>query len=183
MSSRNGDAAPGTRDAWSVAVITGDEPERVLIGRRLVQLAQVIVRLEELSLHKLDLSYRQMRILKHVNAGVSSARDLAQFFGITPPAISETLEALVRRDLLVREPNPNDRRAVVLRLTAAGAKLCQRSQLAEDELAEDMLTTLDQQGVEDLGALLANLLAPNQERLLSQRRDRDTRRRGDTVRT
>lgn len=172
MSSRNGDAAPGARDAWSVAVITGDEPERVLIGRRLVQLAQVIVRLEELALQKLDLSYRQMRILKHVNAGVSSARDLAQFFGITPPAISETLEALVRRELLVREPNPNDRRAVVLRLTPQGRKLCRRSQLAEDAMAEELLTTLDQQGVDDLGALLANLLSPNQERLLSQRQGR-----------
>lgn len=173
MTSRSGDVTLYSREPWSVAVITGDESERVLTGRRLVQLAHVIVRLEELALHRsVDLSYRQMRILKHVNAGVSSARDLARFFGITPPAISETLEALVRRDLLVREPHPTDRRSVVLRLTKKGAEVRRRSQEVEDELAEEILSVLSQRGVDQLAKLLEKMLDPNQERLLSRRRSR-----------
>lgn len=159
----------------------GTESERALIGRGLVRLSQVIVRLEELALRRLDLSYRQVRILRHVDAGVACARDLARYFGITPPAVSETLDALVRRDLLVREPNPADRRAVLLRLTAHGEVLCQRSQLVEDELAEELLATLDEKGIADLAGLLANLLDPNQERLVSRREERDVRKRGDTI--
>lgn len=147
------------------------EHQRIETGRQLMQLAHVIVRLED-QRHgrELKLSYRQMRILKHVYAGVTSATELGKIFGVTPPAISETLEALVRKKLLTREPHESDRRSVRLQITEEGARMHLAAQAAEDELACEVLSPLTAAQVETLRALVSKVLPPSQESLLKRRR-------------
>ncbi len=146
------------------------ESDVSLAGRTLIQLSHVIVRLEDRVLSReLGLSYRQMRILKHVNAGVESGTELVKIFGVTAPAVSETLESLVRKGLLVRRPHETDRRAVKLELTDAGRELSERSEVLERELSVDLLAPLDAAEVKTLLGLADRMLAPGQARLIEQR--------------
>lgn len=151
-------------------------------GRTLIQLAHVVVRLEDRLLARdLGLSYRQMRILKHVNEGVSSGTDLGRIFGVTAPAVSETLESLVRKGLLAREPHESDRRAVKLVLTAEGKRANRAAEKVEKELSTELLGPLDEIEVMDLLDLVTKVLVPSQEALINRRMadGRNPRKRRD----
>jgi DNA-binding MarR family transcriptional regulator len=52
-----------------------------------------------------------------------SLGDLAEYLGLTPPAASRMVDALVRRGLAVREPVPGNRRQLQLRISPEGRKL------------------------------------------------------------
>lgn len=146
----------------------GDDTETA--GRTLIQLAHVVVRIEDRVISReFGLSYRQMRILKHIAAGITSGTELAHIFGVTAPAISETLESLVKKDLVTRSPNENDRRAILLGLTPAGTEINQRAQHAERRLAHELLDVLDPEEVEQLLGLAGKMLVPSTERLLQRR--------------
>ena len=60
------------------------------------------------------------------NPEVSSAR-LAKALAVTKPNITMWVDRLEARKLLQRLPSPTDKRAVVLKLTAAGARLAGRA--------------------------------------------------------
>lgn len=151
--------------------IPGDDTDRVhAAGRTLIQLAHVVVRLEDrLLAHDLGLSYRQMRILKHVGAGVSSGTELGRIFGVSAPAVSETLESLVRKDLLAREPHESDRRAVKLVLTTQGKRLNRAAAKVERELSQELLAPLSEAEVDTLLDLAVKVLVPAQETLIGRR--------------
>lgn len=151
------------------AVAVSADP-KTQTGRDLIQLAQVVVRLEERAMRELSLSYRQMRILKHLHAGVESATELATRFGVTAPAISETLESLVLKGLVERKPHPSDRRSVRLALTDTGVKTYLRAQDAEDMIGHELLEPLLDRQIGQLAKLLDAVLAVNQARLLDRRR-------------
>lgn len=53
-------------------------------------------------------------------------QDLAHQLGIESPSVTRTTQALERNGYLERVPDPKDRRAVTLHVTAAGRKLAKR---------------------------------------------------------
>jgi MarR family transcriptional regulator, organic hydroperoxide resistance regulator len=67
-----------------------------------------------------SLTYRQHRLLRRVSEGHTSMAALAALGNLTVPTVSESVEGLVRRGLLDRQVNPQNRRQMVLSLTAAG---------------------------------------------------------------
>jgi len=151
--------------------LPNDEAAPVLTaGRTLIQLSHVVVRLEDrLLLHELGLSYRQMRILKHIHSGVTSATELGRIFGVTAPAVSETVESLVKKGLVTREPHESDRRAVKLDLTKQGAAANEKAHDLERRLAHEILGVLDEPEVDELLNLSTKVLVPSQENLISRR--------------
>ena len=74
--------------------------------------------------------WEALRYLSRANRFSRSPSALAAFFGATKGTTSQTLIALERKGLVVRLRSENDRRSVVLHLTAAG-----RARLADDPLA------------------------------------------------
>lgn len=62
-----------------------------------------------------------------------SVKDLAEIIGVTPGAITQFVNTLVERDLVLREDDPNDRRLVRLKLTQTAKE--QFKQLRKDYLA------------------------------------------------
>ncbi|MBI4295996.1 MAG: MarR family transcriptional regulator [Chloroflexi bacterium] len=66
-----------------------------------------------------DFTYSQMMILRVVkhNPGIS-IKELAGLLGITSSAVTQQVDALVRKGYLVREGNVDDRRSLSLRLSA-----------------------------------------------------------------
>ncbi len=76
------------------------------------------------------------RVFYQLAAGPKRAGELAQACLLTPSAMTELVDPLVRDGLLRREDDPTDRRAVVLALTPRGRREMERSKaLAAEALA------------------------------------------------
>lgn len=72
-----------------------------------------------------DLTTRQLGVFLrvHVYAGPHTGQELALALNLGDGAVSDALEQLCRADLLRREPNALNPRAVLVRRTAKGAAL------------------------------------------------------------
>jgi len=90
---------------------------------RLAQVVRVLLR-GEATEH--GLSPIQVRILVHLlfrPAGHCHVGDLARQFDLTPATVSDAVSTLVAKGLVAKAPDPDDRRARILRLTADGEDL------------------------------------------------------------
>jgi DNA-binding MarR family transcriptional regulator len=92
------------------------------LGVLLVSTSTRLNRLYGRVLAQLDpsLTFRQHRMLRRVGEGHTSMAALAAFGNLTLPTVSESVDGLVRRGLLGRRGNPQDRRQIVLSLTRSG---------------------------------------------------------------
>ncbi len=74
------------------------------------------------------LSVTQFRTLAYLaEQSGGSLSDLADHIGLALPSMSKLVDGLVARELVTREEDPNDRRRVVLCLTAKGRQSVQRA--------------------------------------------------------
>jgi DNA-binding MarR family transcriptional regulator len=74
---------------------------------------------------------------KPVRAGL-----VAQQLKLSPGAVTEVVESLVREGLVRRDTDPEDRRAVVLALTAEGRRVAERYELAASTAMAQVLGRL-----------------------------------------
>ena len=70
-----------------------------------------------------DISVEQFHILRNIRKGVCSVSDLAEVRQISRSAISQTIDTLVNKGLVLRQQNCEDRRHVNLELTSRGSEL------------------------------------------------------------
>ncbi len=70
-----------------------------------------------------DITVEQFHVLRYVRRGKDSMSELAVAKNISRPAISQAVEVLVKKGLLTRVHNTQDRRYVDLALTEAGDNL------------------------------------------------------------
>ena len=83
------------------------------------------------------LSIPQFRVLVQLSIKPSCNRELAEGIGVSVPAMSRMVEQLVKRGLVARDPNREDRRQVWLRLTPTGQKKFERiRESAQANIAE-----------------------------------------------
>jgi MarR family transcriptional regulator for hemolysin len=73
-----------------------------------------------------DLTVPQFRTLRFINRspGVSLS-DAAEHIGLTLPSMSKIVDGLVTRQLVIRQPHPEDRRRLTLSLTPSGRAMLQ----------------------------------------------------------
>lgn len=92
-----------------------------------------------------DLSVPQFRALGflHRNPGASLS-DLAEHLGITRATASATVERLVRRGLINRTDDPQERRRLILTLTAEGSEHLQQARQATSTSVANVLATLSE---------------------------------------
>ncbi|OLT02094.1 hypothetical protein BJF90_04790 [Pseudonocardia sp. CNS-004] len=86
-----------------------------------------------------SLTYRQHRLLRRVSEGHASMAELAALGNLTVPTVSESVEGLVRRGLLNREVNPQNRRQVLLSLTAEGREAKEAGDVALQAVNDRLL--------------------------------------------
>ena len=67
------------------------------------------------------------------NPGITS-RQLCSALSILPPNLVGMIHALEKRELIVRRPHPNDRRATGLHLTESGSQLMRDAERTASEL-------------------------------------------------
>ncbi len=98
------------------------------------------------------LSSHQVSILGHLDASEAiRLSELAAHMGVTVSTMSLNVDRLVRGGFVLRDRRPDDRRALRLRLSAAGARLKEAQTVLDPERlrrvvsrlsAEDRLTTV-----------------------------------------
>lgn len=82
-------------------------------------IAQFLPEMARYGLRPVDFSV--LSLITH-NAGITS-RQLCTALGLLPPNLVGMINALEKRELVVREPHPSDGRAMGLHLSAKGRKL------------------------------------------------------------
>ena len=113
--------------------------------------------------------WEALRYLARANRFSRSPSALAAFFGATKGTISQTLIALERKGLVIRQRSENDRRGVILHLTPSG-----QARLADDPLtslaasAAELAPELQAQLSDGLRAILAAMLRRNQRKPFGQ---------------
>jgi DNA-binding MarR family transcriptional regulator len=117
-------------------------------GQLLVSVAARLTRLHTRLLGRLDtpLTFRQYRTLLRVQAGCSSLTELASFGNLTIPTVSEGVDVLVRRGLLTRGPNPEDRRAISLEITPAGIEAAASADAVLEKVANVLISRVSPEG-------------------------------------
>ncbi len=103
------------------------------------------------ALAEVDLTLAQYRVLVFLDAGARPASHVARLLDVAPSTVTSVVDGLCARNLVRRGEDPDDRRRVVLSLTADGAT---------------MVATGDQVVAERLGKLLERLPAPEAETAL-----------------
>ncbi len=98
------------------------------------------------------LSFQQMKVLMTL-AGADespSVKQVAESVGLSLPTVSRAVEGLVKRELVIRTEDPDDRRQRMLALAASGRELADRIMAAR---------------IEGLGQFAASLGDEERERL------------------
>ena len=125
-------------------------------GYALFELAPRLTRLENAVLSEVTppLTFRQYRILQRVAEGRTTVTALGRLATITLPAVSESVDVLVRKGLLERRTSAQDRRASDLLLTEDGVAALRTADRLLTETAGSVLAGVP---VERRAALAADL--------------------------
>lgn len=93
-----------------------DEP----ISREAVHAAAVLAKSMERALNTVDLTPSQHRLLVFLSEKPEAATALARRLSVTRPSLTALVDGLVARGLVVREPDPMDRRRVTHQISTEG---------------------------------------------------------------
>lgn len=90
--------------------------------------------------------------------GVSLSR-LADRAGVSPAAASEMVDVLVRKEVLVREVSPEDRRAIRIRLSPESCRRIERAGILADKIWRGISADFSREELDLLNKLLRRLVA------------------------
>jgi DNA-binding MarR family transcriptional regulator len=94
--------------------------------------------------------------IAHEPEGVSVSR-LAEMSGVTPGAITQFVDALVERNLVSREGDPNDRRVVVLKITPFAQSSLEKLKKEHMASMERVLSPLSDDDIRQIIIILSKL--------------------------
>jgi DNA-binding MarR family transcriptional regulator len=126
-----------------------------LIGynARRAALAVIDVFLQRMKVYDLrPVDFSVLSLVMH-NPGITS-RQLCTTLGVLPPNLVGMINALEKRNLIVRKPHPHDGRAVGLHVTATGQKLMRDAERTAIELEAEATSRLSAGEVKTLIRLL-----------------------------
>lgn len=122
------------------------------------------------------LSLRQYRMLERLTERPHRTGELATISGVTQPTASAAVASLETRGLVQRRPDPDDRRATLIEISDAGARLFTA---AKDRVLQHLSTVTAEMTREDADALAAlqPILVKGMDRLRDEKRARARERR------
>ncbi len=127
------------------------------LGGLLVGVARALRRRSMAALEPLGLSPHQARALRVLGDEGLRVSALAQGLRIAPRSATEVADGLEAQGLVERAPDPDDRRAVLVRLTDAGRAVLARAERARTEESETLFARLDATERAQLARLLRQL--------------------------
>ena len=157
----NNDHVDMILDQWRQAMPELDPSPMAVIGRmgRISKLmSDEVVQL----LTTFDLNMGEFDVLATLRRSGKPYRltpgQLLQTLMLTSGAMTNRLDKLEQRELIQRQPDPDDRRAVQVQLTDSGLELINRAVVAHVENENRMLTALTDTEQQQLADLLKKLL-------------------------
>ncbi|SCC00395.1 MarR family transcriptional regulator [Kosakonia oryziphila] len=102
-----------------------------------------------------DITAAQFKVLISIYKGFNSPIEVSKNLLMDAGAMSRMLERMAKRDLIVRNTNPQDKRQVILALTEKGQQICERFQ---NEALASILSSLTCRLTHDESRLLVDLL-------------------------
>jgi DNA-binding MarR family transcriptional regulator len=116
------------------------------------------VRVHERILHaagvRLDRAGAALLYRLHVQGDALRVTALAELLGIDAPSVTRKIQQLERDGLVARQPDPDDRRATLIRLTPSGRRTLERVLRARREWYDRLFDGWDQADLADLASLL-----------------------------
>lgn len=90
-----------------------------------------------------ELSQQEVRLIEHLRlAGPQKMKDISEYLGVAVNTVTHIVDNAERKNLVVRERSPQDRRVVHVQLTEIGQSVGDASALAKRELLRAMLQRL-----------------------------------------
>jgi DNA-binding MarR family transcriptional regulator len=110
------------------------------------------------SLSEWDVTPSQMRAVRVLTKhGAMRSSDLAGHLHIAPRSATEVVDALSDKGLVTRDPDPTDRRATLVSLTASGRSLSDEVRRARGVESERMFERLSSADRDHLARILRTL--------------------------
>ncbi len=134
------------------------ESERKRLIRSIQERTERVSALTLPDIANFDLTMTQLKLvmLLHIRQQMR-VRDIAELFGVTSATISGIVDRLVERGLLVRETDPEDRRAVICRLSEPGIELVHDFWDVQRERLDAFLTELSEKHLRAYDDLLEEI--------------------------
>lgn len=130
------------------------------IGRRISRAARAVRAVLDASLADAGFTFPAWSVLSELSlSGPRIQRELAERLDIGGPALVERLDQLERSGLVVRRPQPGDRRATRVELTAAGEQAVVRVAREMQGFEAQLLAGLDPSDVAAARRVLAHVTA------------------------
>lgn len=129
-----------------------------LVGYNARRASLVIVEsfLKHMAVYKLrPVDFSVLSLIAH-NPGITS-RQLCATLAILPPNLVGMVNALEKRELIVRRPHPHDGRAMGLQLTPAGKKLVRQAEQSATRLEDEATARLSASERKQLMQLLRKI--------------------------
>ena len=103
-----------------------------------------------------EVSRPQSMVMTNIVSGIIRPSEIARNLGISRQAIHTTISQMVKLGVVRLDPDPDDRRHMIVSLTETGKRMRQDAQHAMDTLADQLAERL---GHDRFDALLATLEA------------------------
>jgi DNA-binding MarR family transcriptional regulator len=102
-----------------------------------------------------DMTVKQIAYLRVINEqGEVTFSRLAEITRNSKPTITEMINKFVRMECVYREPSPDDRRILYIRLTEKGQKIARAEEAALRRVIERMVNSLDEHELAILTGIL-----------------------------
>ncbi|MEI7376427.1 MarR family transcriptional regulator [Dickeya chrysanthemi] len=106
-----------------------------------------------------DITAPQFKVLISIYKGITSPVEVSKNVMVDGGGLSRMVERMVKRELIVRQPHPDDKRQVVLALTEKGREICRYFEQDGMQVIPAQLTArLTPQETEQLIRLLTKML-------------------------
>lgn len=90
-----------------------------------------------------ELGVSHILILGHLHVnGKGRPTDIAKVVGLTPPTVTHLSEKLVKKNLIVRSKDEDDRRIIYLNITDAGKEILERAHIEGQVLRRKLFEKL-----------------------------------------
>ncbi len=125
--------------------LTGEQDLTSRLAEAFVGVSSQLRRNSALRLAPLGLTYAQARLLRTIAGALRPPRmsELAAGLGIVPRSATTAVEALETAGFVVRVPDPDDRRSVLVALTPDAERAVTRIQSARCDAADEVFAALD----------------------------------------
>lgn len=120
------------------------EPLKIVspVHKAMRQIGEHLVRLMD----EIDAPGWESHLLSYVESyGPCRVSELRRVFGYQPSTLTSVLDRLESERLLIRQPNPEDRRSTLIDLTASGRRVARRARKVVEEFELEILGQLSKQ--------------------------------------